>query len=228
MEFDSQKILHYNQLFSRWKNELFPRREYAYENECCYAFAHKLAAKAKENGFTPLKAWCLESSSRTYPEDTPLNFIREPKGKSTVSVMRPTDDPLTFKECGWSNYHVALVLDVPVYKDSPKTEKLVFDPIVFDGVVTLKQWQTQFNARDYQVELSGGDVEGKDRTILNGGSGYWRAPNPGSLDVHANRQLENVNCSGREQKNIRSQLVLQAQRSSRSMNVAKDFSGRTA
>lgn len=197
MEFDSQKILHYNQLFSRWKNELFPRREYAYENECCYAFAHKLAAKAKENGFTPLKAWCLESSSRTYPEDTPLNFIREPKGKSTVSVMRPTDDPLTFKECGWSNYHVALVLDVPVYKDSPKTEKLVFDPIVFDGVVTLKQWQTQFNARDYQVELSGCDVEGKDRTILNGGSGYWRAPNPGSLDVHANRQLENVNCSGR-------------------------------
>lgn len=142
--------------------------------------------------------------------------------------MRPTDDPLTFKECGWSNYHVALVLDVPVYKDSPKTEKLVFDPIVFDGVVTLKQWQTQFNARDYQVELSGCDVEGKDRTILNGGSGYWRAPNPGSLDVHANRQLENVNCSGREQKNIRSQLVLQAQRSSRSMNVAKDFSGRTA
>ena len=87
MEFDSQKILHYNQLFSRWKNELFPRREYAYENECCYAFAHKLAAKAKENGFTPLKAWCLESSSRTYPEDTPLKFIREPKGKSTVSVM---------------------------------------------------------------------------------------------------------------------------------------------
>lgn len=65
MEFDSQKILHYNQLFSRWKNELFPRREYAYENECCYAFAHKLAVKAKENGFTPLKAWCLESSSRT-------------------------------------------------------------------------------------------------------------------------------------------------------------------
>ena len=61
MDLDWQKLDNYNQMFQQWKAELFPRGEYAHRNECCFAFAHLLSKKAKEQGMLPLKIWCLKS-----------------------------------------------------------------------------------------------------------------------------------------------------------------------
>ena len=42
-ELDYEKIIGYARQFNQWKQELFPREEYAYRNGCCFAFAHLLA-----------------------------------------------------------------------------------------------------------------------------------------------------------------------------------------
>lgn len=49
-QLDYEKIIGYARQFNQWKQELFPREEYAYRNGCCFAFAHLLAEKAKAGG----------------------------------------------------------------------------------------------------------------------------------------------------------------------------------
>ena len=101
MDLDWQKLNNYNQMFQRWKAELFPRQEYAHRNECCFAFAHLLAKKAKEQGMLPLKIWCLKS----YDSDH-------------VQAKFPADNANGFETRDWQGYHVALAVDLPIYKNS--------------------------------------------------------------------------------------------------------------
>ena len=80
----------------------FPREEYAYRNGCCFAFAHLLAEKAKAEGMMPLKVWSL------------------PQAGKRLEAQFATDNGLGTGKREWEGYHVALALDLPVYKDSKR------------------------------------------------------------------------------------------------------------
>ena len=54
-QLDYEKIIGYARQFNQWKQELFPREEYAYRNGCCFAFAHLLAEKAKAEGYKDIR-----------------------------------------------------------------------------------------------------------------------------------------------------------------------------
>lgn len=204
---DWQKIEEYNKLFQNWKNELFPNKEYMYSNECCYAFAHLLAQKAKEAGLLPLKAWCLQSEKREYPNDSPLIVHKNPQNY-TVSVVRPSDNPMEFNEVGWNNYHVAMCI-------RSGKEIFVFDPIIFDGVATLSQWKNVLNAKEYNIEISGCSLDGSDKSIINGGSGYWRAPNPSDMNSHAKNKILQIDCEQKPEHLLRSKLLIDLQKQKR-------------
>lgn len=220
-ETDWKKVAQYNKMFQEWKRELFPRQEYKYRNECCYAFAHLLAQKAQEEGLLPLKAWCLQSEKREFPADSPIN-IKTSAEDYTVSLVRPTGNPMEAKESGWHNYHVAMCLQ-------SGSETYVFDPIIFDGVTTLKQWQSVLNAKDYNVEVTGCSLDGKNKNIINGGSGYWRASNPPNLDNHARQKIAAVDCEQAPEHLLRSKLLIDLQRNSRQTGqVIQNRQGRFA
>lgn len=127
-ELDYEKIIGYARQFNQWKQELFPREEYAYRNGCCFAFAHLLAEKAKAGGMMPLKVWSL------------------PQAGKRLEAQFATDNGLGTGKREWEGYHVALALDLPVYKDSKKTERLVFDPIIFNAPVLEKDWKKVLSA----------------------------------------------------------------------------------
>ena len=210
MKTEADKILELNKMFSRWKEELFPKREYQYRNQCCYAFAHGLAKKAKEAGLVPLKAWCLQSSKREFPKDSPIT-IHPSDENYAITLIRPTENMTEYQEVGWHNYHVAMCIQ------SGK-ETYVFDPIIFDGVATIEQWKNVLNAKDYSVEITGCSVDGKDKSILNGGSGYWRAPDPKDLDKHARNQILQIDCTQPPEHLLRSRVLIEAKKKTMSLN----------
>ena len=201
MKLDYQKVQKYNQMFARWKEELFPKAEYAHGNECCFAFAHLLAKKAKEEGMVPLKIWCLKS-----------------KGKDWVEVNFPAENEQGFEPQKWAGYHVALALDLPIDQDSPKTERLVFDPVVFKEVVREKDWITALNTVPEYITYSGCKFgqAGLSDTSFYGGSGYWLDKNPKiDLDKHALLHIKSIDLKTKEQNLLGSPLSVLARREMR-------------
>lgn len=188
MELDWQKIEHYNKLFQKWKAELFPRREYARRNECCFAFAHLLAEKAKEEGMLPLKIWCLKS----YDADH-------------VRAKFPADNAEGFETRDWQGYHVALAIDLPVYQNSRKTERLVFDPVVYDAPVRESDWKKALNSGEPYIMYSGckfGKEAAADKSFFDG-SGYWLDKDPKmDLSRHAGLHIKAVDCSGEKETTL--------------------------
>lgn len=45
-----------------------------------------------------------------------------------------------FETRKWNGYYVALAIDLPIYQDSKKTKRLVFNPVVFNEAVRAKDW----------------------------------------------------------------------------------------
>lgn len=195
MDLDWQKLDNYNQMFQQWKAELFPRGEYAHRNECCFAFAHLLAKKAKEQGMLPLKIWCLKS----YDADH-------------VQAKFPADNANGFETRDWQGYHVALAVDLPIYKNSQKTERLVFDPIVYDAPVREKDWQKALNSGEPYIMYSGckfGKEAAQDTSFFDG-SGYWLDKDPTmDLDRHARLHIKAIKCpKGKQATQLKSPLMI--------------------
>lgn len=206
MELDAAKINEYSQMFQMWKDELFPQQEYAHRNECCFAFAHLLAEQAKEKGLLPLKIWCLKSN------DSP-----------NVRAHFPAANEQGFETRNWEGYHVALALDLPIYKDSKKTERLVFDPIIFNEPVRASDWNRALNSGEPYVMYSGCKFgeEAKTDTSFFDGSGYWLDKDPAQdLSSHAKRHIKAVNCRNQPLNLLKSPLVMLAKMSSRSKPIS--------
>lgn len=176
---DAEKIRGYDKLFQQWKAELFPHEEYKYANQVCFAFAHKLAKKAKEEGFLPIKAWCLQSQN-----------------DEAVVARFPAATAEGFIERRWQGFHVAMAIDLPIYKDSNKTERVIFDPVLFNQPVRLADWQRALNSSEEYICFSAAKfgAEAKADTSFYGGSGYWLDKDPPlNLDTHAKAMLRGIN-----------------------------------
>ena len=186
LHIDPEKIRRYEQLFQKWKAELFPHEEYKYPNQVCFAFAHRLAGKARQEGFLPLKSWCLKSEN-----------------VEAVVARFPADNPQGYIERRWQGFHVAMAIDLPIYKDSNKVERLVFDPVLFEQPVRLNDWQRALNSREEYICFSAvkSGAEAKADKSFYGGSGYWLDKDPPlDLDIHARSMLRAIN---RDQPQIR-------------------------
>ncbi len=179
LSLDPDKIRNYEKLFRQWKRELFPHEEYKYPNQVCFAFAHRLAQKAGQDGFLPLKSWCLKSEN-----------------DEAVVARFPADNPQGFTERRWQGFHVAMAIDLPIYKDSNKVERLVFDPVLFEQPVRLSDWQRALNSSEEYICFSAAKfgAEAKADKSFYGGSGYWLDKDPPlDLDIHARSMLRGIN-----------------------------------
>ena len=204
MKLDYQKIQEYNQMFARWKEELFPKQEYAYRNECCFAFAHLLAKKAKEEGMLPTKIWCMKS-----------------KDKDWVEANLPANNEQGFETRKWDGYHVALAINLPIYQDSKRAERLVFDPIVFNEVVREKDWVNALNSSEEYILYSGCKFgkEGLTDESFYGGSGYWLDKNPKiDLDKHSLVHIKGIDTKSEKLMLLGSPLSILARREMRMQN----------
>jgi hypothetical protein len=86
---------------------------FGFHNEGCYARAHIMCCRLFEKNYAPEKAWAFEGERR-------LKVILPEGGKGD-----------------WC-YHVAPALDVR-WEDG-RVEKMVFDPGLFNGPVSLADW----------------------------------------------------------------------------------------
>ena len=124
MEIDLDKISKCNSNYQKWLKQ-FPNQCFAFENNMCASFAHLLSLSAQNDGYKARKI-CAFSSKREVG--------------GGVSANLPFDDKSGFNKVWWE-FHVACVIEAPIYKDSSKTEFLVADPVLFgDKLATLKQW----------------------------------------------------------------------------------------
>ncbi len=98
---------------------------FRYGYDGCYARAHIMCRDLFAMNIVPKKAWALE--------DNELLVVR--LGKQKLE---------------WS-FHVAPVVTVE-FPDG-KNQDMVFDPSLFDGPVTLKQWAHVMHADNKQVEI---------------------------------------------------------------------------
>lgn len=201
MDLDSRKVNAWKEKFAAWKKELFPREEYAHRNECCFAFAHLLAEKAKEEGLMPIKIWCLKSYD-----------------SESVEAKFPAANEQGFEKRCWQGYHVALALDVPIYQNSAKTERLVFDPVVFSEPVRVSDWSRALNSGEPYILYSGckfGTEAAEDKSFFDG-SGYWLDKDPKmDLSRHARCHIKAVDCRTPAVSLLKSPLSILAARASR-------------
>lgn len=153
MELDFDKIERYNRDYKKWLRE-FPLRCYDYENSECASFAHILCRQAAAGGYSAYKVSTFGS--------------RREAGRD-VSAFRPLADGSGFEKAVW-DYHIACAIEVPVYKDSPKTEILVADPVLFGGsLATLKQWSTALDTPLPQVTVQKQDCPAAEENDLRAG-----------------------------------------------------------
>ena len=169
MELDFNKIEKYSKAYKKWLKQI--PGGYDYDNCQCCCFAHLLSNAAEKEGYQTYKVCAL---------------LSEREGnKKGVSAYLPLADGSGFSEVKW-DYHMAFALEVPVYKDSPKTEFLVADPVLFgDQLVTLKQWKQTLSCPDYAFIMArkGMSLQGSPR-------GYWLSGDePADLDAHAMGEL---------------------------------------
>ena len=194
MKLDFKKIEKYNQAYKKWLKTV-PEQAYEYDNEVCCCFAHLLSNEAEKNGYQTYKVCALLSE-------------RENKQKG-VSAFLPKADGSGFNEVKW-DYHMAFAIEVPVYKDSQKTELLVGDPILFGkNLVSLNQWKKALACPDYAFLMArkGMSLQGSPR-------GYWLSgEEPADLDAHAKEQIalvvEDVQKQNILQEKIKSNPALQ-------------------
>lgn len=54
----------------------------------------------------------------------------------------------------WREHHVAMCLDLPVYQNSAKRERLVFDPVLFAEPVREKDWINALNTSPTYIQYT--------------------------------------------------------------------------
>jgi hypothetical protein len=101
---------------------------FGYDSDGCYARAHIMCRMMSSWGLAPKKAWAFESDKGTL-------YVDKHDGKKTR----------------WC-YHVAAVL--PVRMPDGNVQDLVFDPGLFDGPVSLKDWGGLMHADPARLEIT--------------------------------------------------------------------------
>ena len=135
-----------------------------YPGDGCYARTHLMVQQLIEQGLAPSKVWAFAGSFTdllwTETRDYPDGRVQ------------------------WG-YHVSPVLLVRGLEGD--THEMVFDPILFDRPVPVKDWLTALHDTPTEVRTAPGEPPLPER----GGSGYWPAPDPlEGADLHARETLE--------------------------------------
>lgn len=110
---------------------------YGYTDDGCYARAHLMCRSLFGMGLVPEKAWAFETDNREL-------VVQFPHGEQTW----------------W--FHVAPVLNIEDGKGGHTP--MVFDPSLFDGPVTLKEWGDIMQAESDQLFI----------TLCGKAPGYYR------------------------------------------------------
>lgn len=171
---DYEKINAYAQKFNEWKKELFPKQEYAFRNEACSAFAYTLSQVARRDfGMEPQNIWCYKSdinddlfSEMKHNAPMSLKNVSDKNQMSGMIVARvPGDNATGIDYLMWREHHVAMCLDLPIYQNSNKTERLVFDPVLFSEPVREKDWISALNTNQEYTQVTQAKKENKELTL---------------------------------------------------------------
>ena len=163
LKLDYEKTESYNALFQKLKRELFPDGEYQYRNEACSAFAHLLSARVRRDfGVEPLNIWCCKSEIsedlfREMKQNAPAalrSVSAREKLPSMIVARIPGDNAAGVDYLMWREHHVAMCLDLPVYQNSAKRERLVFDPVLFAEPVREKDWINALNTSPTYIQYT--------------------------------------------------------------------------
>ena len=180
LKFDYRKVEKYDAVFRRLKRELFPDGEYQYRNEACSAFAYLLSVRVRRDfGQNPLNIWCDKSEIsddlfHELKQNAPaaLRGIGAKEELPSLIVARvPGNNTTGVDYLMWREHHVAMCLDLPVYQNSAKCERLVFDPVLFAEPVREKDWLNALNTspvytRCTPAEPYSRELEAKARLML--------------------------------------------------------------
>lgn len=160
---DYQKVTEYSQIFQKMKQELFPNGEYQYRNEACSAFAHLLSEKARtEFGVEPMKIWCYKSEmtdslfgemKQNSPEKL-KGVVKKEQLPSLIVSRIPGNNASGIDYLMWQEHHVAMCLDLPIYKNSSKRERIIFDPVLFENPVREKDWINALNTNETYIQYT--------------------------------------------------------------------------
>ena len=171
---DYEKISAYAQKFNEWKKEFFPKQEYACRNEACSAFAYTLSQAARRDfGIEPQNIWCYKSnmSEDLFAEmknnaPTALKAVSNKSQMSDIIVARvPGNNASGVDYLMWREHHVAMCLDLPIYQNSNKTERLVFDPVLFSEPVREKDWISALNTNQSYTQITQAEKENKELSL---------------------------------------------------------------
>lgn len=171
---DYEKISAYAQKFNEWKKEFFPKQEYACRNEACSAFAYTLSQAARRDfGMEPQNIWCYKSnmSEDLFAEmknnaPTALKAVSNKSQMSDIIVARvPGNNASGVDYLMWREHHVAMCLDLPIYQNSNKTERLVFDPVLFSEPVREKDWILALNTNQSYTQVTQAEKENKELSL---------------------------------------------------------------
>jgi hypothetical protein len=102
---------------------------WGYVRVSCYPKAYLACEEALRRGHHPMKAWAF-ARDKDHP----------------ISGQHPSGGAFN-----WDRYHVAMAL--PVDMEKGRSEKMVFDPTLFDAPVTLEEWRTTIGADADRVDI---------------------------------------------------------------------------
>lgn len=190
MEIDFSKIEQYNRQYQKWLQTV--PAVYNYDNCLCCCFAHLLSNQAEKDGFKTSKV-CALVSDRGDSSQGVSAFMQNSQGG--------------FEQIKW-DYHMAFAIDVPIYKDSPVTEILVADPVLFGkNLVTLKQWKQTLACPDYGFIRAP-----KGERLQASPRGYWlSSEEPQDLDSHAMQEIGKLKQQVERQEMLENSLITNPQ-----------------
>lgn len=73
---------------------------------------------------------------------------------SMIVARIPGDNAAGVDYLMWREHHVAMCLDLPVYQNSAKRERLVFDPVLFAEPVREKDWINALNTSPTYIQYT--------------------------------------------------------------------------
>lgn len=136
---------------------------FSYKDDGCHARAHFMCNEMiHKMGILPMKVWATPHENQKLKVITP---------EQTIETI-------------WENFHIAPVIQVRMPNND--IEKLVIDPALFDGPVSIDIWAEKINADIERVEL--GALKPNDKNSYDGNYGPNTKTNK-SADYWAQRQL---------------------------------------
>lgn len=162
LKLDYKRIEEYSKMFEAMKQELFPKQEYRFRNEACSAFAHLLSEKARKLGAEPMKIWCCKSDIteelfQEMKQNSPLALkaVASKEQLPLLIVSRiPGNNAAGVEYLMWQEHHVAMCLELPIYQNSVKRERIVFDPVLFEAPVREKDWMNALNTNQAYTQIT--------------------------------------------------------------------------